>query len=95
MGITRSQSFQIFNHSNLGQRKVSRDIENLLFCLSGVCKILEIHHTKQVRDSIDDGFQKKGGGFYITLFKTSGWLQNLPKKLLDSMPSFVISKKTK
>ena len=43
---------QIFNHKDLGQVRVIGNNENPLFCLSDVCKILEIQDTYKVKEAV-------------------------------------------
>ena len=43
---------QVFNHKDLGQVRVMGDNENPLFCLSDVCKSLNIQDTFKVKESI-------------------------------------------
>lgn len=44
--------FQVFNHKDLGQVRVVGDNENPLFCLSDVCKVLEIQDTYKAKRAI-------------------------------------------
>lgn len=48
---------QVFNQESLGQVRVIRDSENPLFCLSDVCKILEIRDTYKTKKAILGEFE--------------------------------------
>ncbi|WP_290074947.1 BRO-N domain-containing protein, partial [Helicobacter rodentium] len=48
---------QMFKNENLGQVRVLGNNENPLFCLSDVCKILEIQDTYKVKESILKEFE--------------------------------------
>lgn len=46
---------QIFEHEQFGKIRVIGDTENPRFCLSDVCKVLEIGNPSQVKTRLDDG----------------------------------------
>lgn len=48
---------QVFEHKNLGNVRVIGDNENPLFCLSDVCKILELESINKVANAIKAEFE--------------------------------------
>lgn len=48
---------QVFNHKDLGQVRVVGDNDNPLFCLSDVCKVLELTTPARVAESIKAEFE--------------------------------------
>lgn len=52
---------QVFEHKNLGNVRVIGDNENPLFCLSDVCKILELESINKVANAIKAEFEQGGG----------------------------------
>lgn len=50
-----SMEMQLFNNEEFGSVRVIGDFTNPRFCLSDVCKILEIGNPSQVKARLDDG----------------------------------------
>lgn len=69
---------QIFNNPELGEVRVIGDFENPRFCLSDVCKILEIGNPSQAKARLDKGvitnetLQTAGGMQTLTFVNEDG-----------------------
>lgn len=65
---------QVFEHKNLGNVRVIGDNENPLFCLSDVCKILELESINKVANAIKAEFEQ-GGELDSAPLQTKGGVQ--------------------
>ena len=65
---------QVFEHKNLGNVRVIGDNENPLFCLSDICKILELESINKVANAIKAEF-KQGGELDSAPLQTKGGVQ--------------------
>ena len=65
---------QVFEHKNLGNVRVIGDNENPLFCLSDICKILELESINKVANAIKAKF-KQGGELDSAPLQTKGGVQ--------------------
>ena len=57
----------LFENKDFGNIRVLGDYLNPLFCLSDICKILNVKRVNSIRDMIDREFDK-GGVFECTPF---------------------------
>ncbi|WP_169975868.1 phage antirepressor KilAC domain-containing protein [Campylobacter sp. RM16191] len=67
-------NLEIFKNADYEIRVAVKENEPL-FCLSDVCRILEIQDTNGVKNAIDREFDK-GGRFNLTPLQTAGGMQN-------------------
>lgn len=77
-GEEKMNELQIFNNPELGEVRVIGDFENPRFCLSDVCKILEIGNPSQAKARLDKGvitnetLQTAGGMQTLTFVNEDG-----------------------
>ncbi|EAI3887397.1 hypothetical protein YY89_09085 [Campylobacter fetus] len=64
----------LFENKDFGNIRVLGNYLNPLFCLSDICKILNVKRVNSIRDMIDREFDK-GGVFEYTPFQTRGGKQ--------------------
>lgn len=68
-------NLEIFKNADFEIRVAVNENNEPLFCLSDVCRILEIQDTNGVKNAIDREFDK-GGRFNLTPLQTAGGMQN-------------------
>lgn len=68
-------NLEIFKNADFEIRVAVNENNEPLFCLSDVCRILEIQDTNGVKNAIDREFDK-GGRFNLTPLQTAGGVQN-------------------
>lgn len=70
----KNEVVKVFENKNFGEIRVVGDFENPLFCLSDVCKALEIKIQNKLKNAINKEFEK-GDTFYYHPLKTKGGIQ--------------------
>ena len=68
-------NLEIFKNENFEVRVAVDENNEPLFCLTDICRALEIQNANGVKNAIDTEFDK-GGRFNLTPLQTAGGLQN-------------------